>query len=58
MSHFKDFRQEAFNKSADGSYQEQSGERDVWRGSEKKARRQMAMKRKEKFESYLDGGIN
>lgn len=58
MGHLKDFRQEAFNKSADGSYREQSGERDVWRGSEKKARRQMGMKGKEQCESYLDGGIN
>lgn len=58
MSHLKDFRQEVFNKSADGSYWKQSGERDVWRGSEKKARRQTGMKGKEKFGSYLDGGID
>lgn len=46
MGHLKDFRQEAFHKSADGSYQELSGERDVWSRSKKKARRQMGIKEK------------
>lgn len=50
MSRLKDFRQEVFNKSADGSYWKQSGERDVWRGSERRQGDRRGWKEKKNLE--------
>ena len=58
VSHLRDLKQESFDTFAGRSFWEQSDEKDVWRGSGKKVRRQVGMRRRERSESDLDGSIN
>lgn len=58
VSHLRDLKQESFDTFADTSFWEQFDEKDAWRGSRKKVRRQVGMTRRERSESYLDGSIN